>query len=171
MRTQPFRPIVRAPHVQRGRGDRPAFRRPPHRAVPVERRGQRARLGEPLDVPLDLVRWKALVEPPQPAPIEQLALGVTGGPKQPEILRALLLVGIAPQRGAEGGAVRGRDGGEAAQAVWMGGAATIHATADPQSWPTRSKRGQPSAAATLSTSPTSSSGAYASTSAGRMPGE
>src|SRR6516164_2714078 len=124
--------VARAPYVQRGRGDRSAFHRPPHRAVPVERRGQRARLREPLDVPLDLVRWKALVEPPQPAPIEQLALRVTGGPKQPEILRALLLVGIAPQRGAEGGAVRGRDGGEAAQGSgWA--AATIHATADPQS--------------------------------------
>lgn len=50
-------------------------------------------------------------------------------------------------------------------------AATAHATAPPQSWPSRSNRSAPAASARARTSPTSAGKAYAETGRGRAPGE
>ncbi|HMI21797.1 MAG TPA: hypothetical protein VK496_02665 [Gaiellaceae bacterium] len=52
------------------------------------------RLGEALDVALDPVDGETVAEPAQPALVEQLSLRLVRGAEDPELLRALPLVGI-----------------------------------------------------------------------------
>jgi hypothetical protein len=84
------------------------------------------------DMALDPVDGGTIVEPAQPALVEQVSLRLVRGAQDPELRRALPLVGIVAERSAERGCVRGRDRGQAAQAIGMG-AGGHPRTVDPHS--------------------------------------
>src|SRR5919206_473638 len=113
--------VARAPDIECGGGDRVPSPRRSHRPVPVERRGQRTGRGEALDVGLDPLDRKPVVEPAQPALLEQLALRGARRAKQLEVLGALPLVGIAAERLAERRAVRSGNRAQGPQPLGMRG--------------------------------------------------
>ena len=126
---EPVRPVhVRRRGVRGHRPDRGVLVRPDeerrhgHRrqrvahpgllcAVPVQRRGQRARLLHPPHVQVAVGQGAEARPQPGRAVGEQPLLGVRLVERQ-HVLRALALVRVAAQRRAEGGRVRHRHGGQ-----------------------------------------------------------